>query len=348
MAPPFRVLTRALISLPAPKCIFCQTASRALPGYVLSRQFASAPTPGEKQAKQLKPDDPLYDKVHDKKNDQPPRLSRPIGLERAPRVGENSGVDARSWRQRREDFVNYDKHIEKRQKLGDNEDSANEMFHKPYFRDFSRMSKQFKGKSWIAPPLLFRADKALFFANLQGRTLLSPEIRDTTTTLHGRVSIVSVFSSAWAENQTKTFLDSELSEVAVVKSGDAQIVNINVEENFIKAALIKLFLPSIKKTIPEGRHGKYFLVQKGLTEMLRHELGLWNSKVGYVYLIDTNCRIRWAGSGRADPEEKAAMIRGVEKLVAEHKTVEAAAKELEREDMEKKMKENESSLKGKP
>lgn len=47
----------------------------------------------------------------------PKLLPRPIGLPRPPRSGENAGVDTRSWKQRRDDFVDYDKHIVKRKIL---------------------------------------------------------------------------------------------------------------------------------------------------------------------------------------------------------------------------------------
>jgi mitochondrial ATPase complex subunit ATP10 len=45
-------------------------------------------------------------------------------------------------------------------------------------------------------------------------------------------------------------------------------------------------------------------------EYIREPMGCTNSKVGYVYLIDENLKIRWAGGADATPEEAEALERG--------------------------------------
>lgn len=189
----------------------------------------------------------------------------------------------------------------------------------PYFRDFSRLSKQFKGKSWIAPPLLFKADKALFFPNLVGRTLATAERVDTTHMLVGGVSVIAVYTSTWAEGQAATFLDGLEDQVPELKDGPVQRVDVNIEENWLRAAILKMCVPRVRARVPMERHDRYFIVENGLTKSLKHDLGLWNGKVGYVYLVDWACRIRWAASGNAEPGEREALARGLKRLAHDWK-----------------------------
>lgn len=193
----------------------------------------------------------------------------------------------------------------------------------PYFREWSNM-RLHKGKTFLAPPRLFKAERALYFPNLQGQTLLpDAEVRDTTSALTDKVSVVSVFSSAWAEHQAASFVgakeNAELRDVVAGSGGRAQMVQINVEENALKAALIKLFKPSLRRKMGREAWGRYFVITRGMTGEMRDAMGLLNSKVGYTYLLDGACRIRWAGSGVAEGDEKEGLIKGVRRLIEEAK-----------------------------
>ncbi|RPB28453.1 hypothetical protein L211DRAFT_855408 [Terfezia boudieri ATCC MYA-4762] len=243
------------------------------------------------------------------------RLLRPLGMDNPPQKGENSGVDTRTPQQKRDDFVNWDKHLEKRKRLSS-------QFGTSYFKDFNTMTKEHKGKTWIAPSKLFRARKSLYFPNLQGRTLVPPRraIRDTTDILitpsPGVISVVAVFSSMWGQNQVATFMDDvAVAHVIEENKGKVQRVDVNIEENTLKAMLITLFVPSLRKRIPKDRHDKYFIVRQGVTDEIRSQVGLVNGRVGYVYLVDSQGRIRWAASGVATDEEKEALVKGVRRLV---------------------------------
>ena len=180
-----------------------------------------------------------------------------------------------------------------------------------------------KGKTFQSNAKLFRASKALYFPNLQGITLASPkEVRDTTPVLKNKVSVVSVYSGTWAENQTATFVGQNPDLTRVLKEkyareGAVQTVFLNVEESDMKAWLIRMFMPSLRKRFSSDAHGRYFVIRRGLSETLREAIGLVNSKVGYVYLIDSECRIRWAGSGRAEAWEKESLIKGISRLAEE-------------------------------
>ena len=195
---------------------------------------------------------------------------------------------------------------------------------RPYFRDWGNLQFH-EGKSFIAPPRLFKAELSLFFPNLCGETLLKTDkaARDTTPLLAGKASVVSVFSSQWAENQVATFVSDKanpaLREV-LDESGDvAQLVNVNYEDNAGKAWLVRMFRGSLRRRFPEQDWDKYFLVRRGITDDIRESIGLLNSKVGYTYLVDQHCRIRWAGSGTSHPEECASLAKGLARLVNEIK-----------------------------
>ena len=136
---------------------------------------------------------------------------------------------------------------------------------------------------------------------------------------------MGVFSETWAERQVATFVgekeNPELHRLLNEREGEgvAQRVEINYEPNAMKAALIRLFMPGLRRRRAEGAQRRYFVVRRGVTEEMRDDVGWINSKVGYVYLVDGECKIRWAGSGRAESGEKEGLVAGVRRLLEDYR-----------------------------
>ena len=146
--------------------------------------------------------------------------------------------------------------------------------------------------------------------------------RDTCEVMKGRVSVVSLVTNAWAVNQVRTFVGREenpgLEEVMRESEGVAQRVEINYEDNTLKWWILRLFgMRNLRRERSPEQQGRYFVVRRGFSDVLKEALGVVNEKAGYVYLVDLQSRIRWAGSAIADEHEKESLVRGVRKLVQE-------------------------------
>ena len=202
---------------------------------------------------------------------------------------------------------------------------------------------------FVAPERLFKAEHALFFPNWFGRTLEEGAKRrepgeglgrkdgygglgrDTCEAMRGRVSVVSVFSSMWALNQVRTFVGGAqnpgLREVIEGSGGVAQEVEINYEDNVLKYWLLRLFgMRKLREERTVEEQKRYFVVRRGVSDIMKEALGLMNLQVGYVYLVDPEMRVRWAGSANAEPAERESLTRGVRKLVQEAKGVDSKSR----------------------
>jgi len=175
-----------------------------------------------------------------------------------------------------------------------------------------------RGKLWLSSPKLFKADSALYFPNMQGYTLAdSSGMSDTTSVLSGKISIVSIFTGIWAEDQTKTFVGEEANPELkrIVEEMGVQMVWINIEEDWMRAGLLRLFLRGLRKKVDVEGWGRYVVVRRGFEDAVRQDVGMVNGKIGYVYLVDERCRIRWAGSGDANPGEREGFVGCVRRLI---------------------------------
>lgn len=104
------------------RCLSCQfrtTAtvfrSRPLRYYASKASSPKQQQPTTPENKKTPP--PSQSEKPDDKDIVPHVLDRPIGSVIPPQEGQNTGLDERTYRQRRDDFVSYDKHIERRKEL---------------------------------------------------------------------------------------------------------------------------------------------------------------------------------------------------------------------------------------
>jgi ATPase complex subunit ATP10 len=261
------------------------------------------------------PEAPKPTNTPEKKSDEefefvPQPLGRPIGFSSPPKAGDNLGTKTKKVYT---GATMSERNLEKRKDVV-------EAWSQNYFRDFINIRKYRGGKTFMANPRIFRADMSLYFPNLHGETLAEASA-DTTPVLKGKVSVVNIYSSQWGEAQAQTFTGEKenpaLAEVLKQHSDVAQRIDINIEENPMKAWVIELFKWRLRKPRAMEDWGKYFIVRKGVSQRIRETIGLLNGRVGYIYLVDENCKIRWAASGNAEGTEKDDLTRGLERLVRE-------------------------------
>jgi hypothetical protein len=108
---PFRSIN---IRYDSAACMICQWRSFST-SYRRLAEKEPPPAPSPPPASPLEGAPRSYGKAVSDFTPKP--LNRPLGLPGPPRSGENWGIDTRTWKQRRDDFVNYDKHLIRRKQL---------------------------------------------------------------------------------------------------------------------------------------------------------------------------------------------------------------------------------------
>jgi ATPase complex subunit ATP10 len=294
-----------------------------------TRQFSSSPffrlptndtKPSSKPEPKAKDDEEL--------EFVPKPLGRPIGFKKPPQPGENVTIPRKKTYTGR---TMSERNLEKRKDIV-------EQWGQNYFRDFKNIRKYRSGKTFIANSRIFKKDLSLYFPNFRGSTLKESNV-DTTDVLKGKVSVVRVYSSQWGEGQVMTFTgkkeNPELGEILDNNKDVAQIVDLNIDENWLKAIIVRLFQGRLRSQRSEEDWGKYFMIQKLVSNEIRETIGLMNGRVGYVYLLDEQCRIRWAGSGNAEGTEVGDLNKGLNKLIQDSRDMKAARLEARSQRAEK-------------
>ncbi|KAF1956406.1 hypothetical protein CC80DRAFT_413451 [Byssothecium circinans] len=296
---------------PTSACLRCQT--RALLSPSTPRLFTTAPLlrlPAAPPRPQPPSNDPK-----DGETFIPRPLGRPIGFTTPPQPGQNTGLE-RPVKKDYSGMTMSERNLAKRADLV-------EKWGTNYFRDFKNIRKYRSGKTFMANARIFKKEAAMYFPNFHGDTL-AQKGTDTTSVLRGRVSVVNVFSSEWGAAQVQTFTSKEvnpgLHQVLAKHPETAQMVDVNIEENSLKAWIISLFSWNLRLKKRREEWGGYFVVRRGVSERIRETIGLLNGRVGYVYLVDQDCKIRWAGSANAEGTEVEDLTRGFARLIEEATT----------------------------
>ncbi|CAL1699387.1 unnamed protein product [Somion occarium] len=245
----------------------------------------STPDSNSSEAKQKKADrkGETASKIETEVEVTLPLLQRPLGVRDRPTT------EPRTWT---DNMLNQEVRMEQRQKLV-------RAATKGYFSDLNATRKH-GGKTWIAPRVLIREDKARYFPDISGTPLDSSEKAHTTSLCVGKVSVISMLSSRMSEIQTAMY--GEPTHATYCSNPLYQHIRINLQENLLKSFLVSLFASNIRRNIPKEQWGKYLISSQNM-DYLRDDLGMTNKHIGYVYLVDQACRIRWAACADPKPEE---------------------------------------------
>jgi ATPase complex subunit ATP10 len=235
-------------------------------------------------------------------------LGRPIGSAQPPDIHDNSPIDTRDFREKYKDFTNVERHLAKREKL-------KSALARPYFRDWKNLKFE-KGKLWLGNEKLWRGEMSLWMPNLVGETLSGEPYRATTEVLRGKISLVAVFQRDWAQKQAETWFGASKNPVVakLIEEGRVQLVQVNVEDAPLARVIQNMFRWFMRRGVDKKRQDGYFFVRQ-IPDSVVEEIGILNSRVGYVYLVDQECKIRWAGCADANEGEKEALNKGAETLV---------------------------------
>ena len=98
--------------------------------------------------------------------------------------------------------------------------------------------------------------------NIIGTSLKTSEPVELVDLLKGRISLVAISGTRFGEEHINTFMTPFLSKwSANAKDSKVQLVELNIQENPLKAGLVRMMVPFVKKTIPEERHVSFVCKQ---------------------------------------------------------------------------------------
>ncbi|PAV15345.1 F1F0 ATP synthase assembly Atp10 [Pyrrhoderma noxium] len=215
-----------------------------------------------------------------------PYLPHPLGVDEPPTTYQ------KSWKESTLELMDQNKRMAQRKHIIKEATRG-------YFADLNATRKN-GGKSWVAPKTLIRKDAAKYFPNIYGRTLASADIKHTAEMCKGKISVIALISTMVSNEHANSFID--LTHTQYHTNPYYNYIQINLEDNIAKAFLRTMYINSLRRQTPLALHGQYMLSGQNM-EYLREPLGIGNRHVGYVYLVDADMKVRWAGGGLALKEE---------------------------------------------
>lgn len=217
------------------------------------------------------------------------RLVYPIGQPEKPLIGENSGVDDRTWKQKKDDFLDMQKNRQRREEL--KAEFRQSTFQPIYqFRDTG-------GKFFTSPPEPWNANKARYMPNFVGLTLDKAET-SSTTYLGSGLSVVRLFSTTVGQKQVATYTEGLDFEKAGIS-----LLDLNTPTSWVNLKLVQFFSGSIRRSLLGPFHN-YLICYKGVSPELRSSIWAANELGGYLYVVDKHLKIRWAASGEATEADR--------------------------------------------
>lgn len=172
------------------------------------------------------------------------------------------------------------------------------------FNNFLEVVKK-GAKLWEASNAIIPVENAQLLPALTGDSLNGSKVNLIPLAQKYNLSLVSWVFSAFGEPHVKSFIDPFLERVGGENIG---LIQLNIEEKRIKMPFLWAMRPWIKsQTLPDRREN-YLLCYKDLG-VIKKDMGITNSVLGWVTLVDRFGRVRWVAHGIAKEEEIETLIK---------------------------------------
>lgn len=171
------------------------------------------------------------------------------------------------------------------------------------------------GKMYFANTQLIKPEKAGYMPNFIAQDLRRKKM-NTTEKLVGKITLMTFVYAKFGEPHVESFIKPFLEKYGQEK--EIQLMEVNVQENLLKQFLLKAFVPMIRKNLAAERKENYCLIMKDISKT-RKSLDMTNQYIGYVFLVDQDCKVRWAAHGEATAEEIGNMLAMTDYLAEKKK-----------------------------